>query len=426
MTRINVTPKLFNYKVLAILFLGVLPGILYCQTCQVNGRAHYNFEDIKIILDRNKCNTCHYKDGYQSDWDYSTYESMTGRTACYPSVITPGRSDLSLLVDKLNGGPTSCGSAMPPGSQRISDADLLAIETWVDSGAPEFCIPDYDKIRSILMANQCQNCHNNQSNWTFGDYEQIFVKPGASECPQPVVEKYNAAGSLLYTKLQSSAPCGNRMLSSNGQPLTDQEVDAVRDWINSGAAVFAKALPVSLKDFSTESDGTSAIIIFWATASEQNIDRFEIETSSDGIRFGYLSTIEPKGNPSSGSDYVYQTEKVQIGFNYFRLKIYDLDGTFTYSPVRVERISNDKEIFSIYPVPVTNDSDFIVEWYPVDGREKARLFIMDIQGKKCAEYVINNGFNHIFFTGLRPGVYYMTIQDYNFHTMVRKIAITEF
>lgn len=416
-----------TYRIFILLLVaGLLPGAMSGQSCQVNGRPQYTFEDVRVILDRNKCNSCHAKGSYQNSWHYTTYESLTSRNACNSLNVVPGRSDLSPLIDKLNGGPTSCGAAMPPGNQRISNADLLAIEKWVDSGAPEFCIPDYDKVRNIFLANQCQSCHNSQSVWTFGEYDRIFMKPANSLCQEPVIEKFNAAGSLLYAKLSSSASCGNKMLGSTGQPLTDMEVDAIRDWINAGASVAAKPLPVSLKDFSTRADGNKRIRIFWVTEAEQNLDRFELEVSTDGIKFEFLGHVKPKGGPSFGSVYEYDTDEVQIGFNYFRLKIYDLDGTYTYSPVRVERISNDEEIFRVYPGLVTAGSDFVVEWYPIDGREKVRLFVMDITGKNCAEFILNNGINHLVVNNFKTGVYYLTVQDYSFHTLVKKIVVTDF
>jgi hypothetical protein len=54
------------------------------------------------------------------------------------------------------------------------------------------------------------------------------------------VEPGNATGSLLWQKVNSklqgvSAPCGNPMPAGSGAALTQQQIDAIAGWINSGA-----------------------------------------------------------------------------------------------------------------------------------------------------------------------------------------------
>ncbi len=395
------------------------------QSCEINGRFHYTYSDVIKVLDNNQCNKCHYQGSYINEWNYATYESIFEGTGCDIPVITPGNLNKSLLADKLNGGPTVCGNAMPPGGKKISDADLLAIETWISTGAPEHCIPEFEQVRDILKTNQCQTCHTTRDVWSFDDYSVIFSRALNSLCSGEIISKYNAGESLLYNKLGVAQKCGSRMLSASGKALNDTEVDAIRDWINAGAPYSYRALPVSLKEFYTEPVEDKEIRIYWSTASELNIDHFRLESSFDGITYFPVSDITPKGSTASGADYFYIADEVHVGFNYFRIKIFDLDGSFTYSPVRVERISNIKEIFTVYPVPVSANDGFAIEWYPVDGREKSRLRVMDILGNSCAEFIINNGHNHLSFDGFKAGVYYLTIEDYNAHRIVKKILITE-
>lgn len=139
---------------------------LKAQSCDINGKKHFNFDDIKFILDKNDCGKCHYIGSYQDLWTYNTYENIT-KSSCGSDIIVHGKSSESLLIDKLNGGPTNCGNAMPLGAKMISDADLLAIESWIDIGAPEKCIPVFDNIKEILTINKCKICHINSSSWTF-------------------------------------------------------------------------------------------------------------------------------------------------------------------------------------------------------------------------------------------------------------------
>jgi hypothetical protein len=394
------------------------------QSCDINGKKHYNFDDIKTILDKNDCGKCHYTGSFQNLWTYDTYEKITTKSSCGSDIIVHGKSSESLLIDKLNGGPTTCGNAMPLGAKMISDADLLAIESWIDIGAPEKCIPVFDNIREILTINKCNTCHIDSDSWAFGDYASIFMKPNNSSCKDEELIKYSADESLLFWKISSEKVCGLPMLV-DGNPMSDEDIDHIRDWINAGAPESARALPVNLSEFSTDILDDTDILIYWKTASEINTSHFELETSSDGIHFSFLKNVTANGRALSGGYYQHVYQDAIKGFNYFRIKMVDFDNSQLFSPVRVERIINNDDVFNISPVPAYNDSPFNVEWYPLDGREKARLLLMNITGSLCHDFLINNGVNNLTLSGLKAGVYYLSIEDYNASRIVRKIVVLD-
>ena len=412
---------LITYIFLWLISLMELTG----QSCDVNGKKHYTFDDIKFLLDKNNCNKCHYKGSYQALWTYDTYENMTILSLCGSEIIVHGKSSVSLLIDKLNGGPTSCGNAMPLGDKMISDADLLALESWIDIGAPEKCIPVFDQIKEILTINKCNLCHVDSESWSFESYNSVFIKPLFTTCEDQELIKYRAKESLLYKKITDKNVCGLPMLV-DGNPMSEDHIDNIRDWINAGAPESARVLPVNLSEFSTDKLDDNKIIIFWKTASEINTSHFELETSNDGIHFSFLAKVIAEGSELSGGYYQHIFKEPKKGFNYFRMRIVDFDNSYLLSPVRVERIINKDEVFNIYPVPTYNNNPFNVEWYPLDGREKARLLIMNINGSLCDEFIINNGVNNLTFSGLKAGVYYLSIEDYNASRIVRKLVVWDF
>ena len=91
-------------------------------------------------------------------------------------------------------------------------------------------------------------------------------------------------------------------------------------------------LPVEMLYFNAKIDGTDAILE-WATASELNNDRFEVERSLDGINYEYIGEVE--GNGTTDLQVVYQFIDIapRQGLNYYRLKQVDYDGAFEYSDV---------------------------------------------------------------------------------------------
>ena len=101
----------------------------------------------------------------------------------------------------------------------------------------------------------------------------------------------------------------------------------------------ANPLPVELTQFTAEPRGADAVLR-WATASEKNNDRFEVEASADGRRFERVATVAGQGN--SAHLHTYQLTDKNIaryatGLVYYRLRQVDADGTAAHSPVRTVR-----------------------------------------------------------------------------------------
>jgi len=406
-----------------IFYLGIL-SLSNGQSCEINGVKHYNYADIKLILDNNKCKNCHDSGNSQTQWSYNSYNEMFGESECNSKIIIPGKPNGSLLIDKLNGGPTLCGNAMPLGQAKMSGQDLLAIETWIAFGAPEYCVLDFYQIRNILVNNKCNSCHNSADTWSFDSYNAVFKSAITSICNDDIIVKFAANESLLFQKISSLSIdyCGESMLV-DGQKMNDFDVSRVRDWINAGAPEAAKALPVNLTLFTADNLDDQSILLNWWTSAEINTNVFEIQHSMDGIHFDQVKSLPSLG--TTGGNYLFIHDGVSVGFNFYRLKIIDFDNSFYYSPIRVERIKNIDEIFHFYPIPINNGELFTVEWYPTDGREKVRMHLMDITGSLCASYVLNNGINNFNFSNLKAGIYYISIEDYNFNRTVRKIVILD-
>ena len=98
----------------------------------------------------------------------------------------------------------------------------------------------------------------------------------------------------------------------------------------------ANPLPVELTDFTATAQGSSAVYLAWATASESNSAGFTVERSADAQVFAPVSTVAGAGNSTTHRSYRLLDSRVPLGATrlYYRLKQTDLDGTNAYSPVR--------------------------------------------------------------------------------------------
>lgn len=91
-------------------------------------------------------------------------------------------------------------------------------------------------------------------------------------------------------------------------------------------------LPVELLSFEAEIL-YNAVEFKWATASELNNDKFEIEESYDGLHFKKIGEVEGNGTSTEQQNYSFKIEKTGNGIFYYRLKQLDFDGQFEYSKV---------------------------------------------------------------------------------------------
>lgn len=93
-------------------------------------------------------------------------------------------------------------------------------------------------------------------------------------------------------------------------------------------------LPVDLLYFKAEIQ-IKVVWITWATSSEVDNDRFEIERSINGVDFSTIGEIKGMGTTITTTLYHYTDFTPAVGNNYYRLKQFDKDGKMKISQVRV-------------------------------------------------------------------------------------------
>jgi len=113
------------------------------------------------------------------------------------------------------------------------------------------------------------------------------------------------------------------------------------------------ALPVALLNFKTEI-AEKSIAITWETSQEKYFDHFELEKSLTPQKgFAFLASL-----PSSkqNSDHYFYTDKdVSAGVNYYyRLKMIDVDKSYTYSRISNNRIPVENSV-NVFPNPTRKE-----------------------------------------------------------------------
>jgi len=121
-------------------------------------------------------------------------------------------------------------------------------------------------------------------------------------------------------------------------------------------------MPVALTKLSA-SVFNRDITLYWQTASEQNSRGFEIEKSMDGNSFINIGFIANSGNSTSLKQYQFADKNIPTGITtlFYRLKIVDKDGRFSYSAIVPVRMNNIPGTIKIYPSVLSHTEPVYVE-----------------------------------------------------------------
>jgi hypothetical protein len=137
----------------------------------------------------------------------------------------------------------------------------------------------------------------------------------------------------------------------------------------------------------------------WTTQNELNVDRFEVQRSTNGTDFAAIGSVKAK-NSSGENKYQFLDAKPQQGINYYRLKMIDKDGSYNYSAVVTIKFTEAVKPFYVYPNPVRSELQ-------VSASIKTTLNLVDASGKLVRKLQVEPGNNKINAANLSNGVYYL-------------------
>lgn len=362
------------------------------------------------MLNVAECNTCHSAASTAGGWHYQTYESMLSLGDCSAPVVSVGDASSSLLYQLLAGDDRACEINQAE-VHRLPQAEIDRIEAWINFGAPERCVPLYTDVRMILDDAGCGGCHGAESGWMYDTYDRLLSSGSSMLCGgQPIVESGNAAISTLYHVVSDLGSDCLEDVHQGVASLPEEEIISIRDWINSGLPSSAQSLPVILSDFRAQSkDG--AVQLSWMSEVEIGTDRYVIERRGVDSAFEEIASMAAAGNSQGVSSYTYEDENPIFGDNYYRLKIIDLDGTYSYSLIRRAIIKFPSGYLSLFPNPLQNGERLRVQWYPQLDQSISILKVVDMQGRVIFRKIIFEGNNYVRLPSLPAGMYFTVIDD---------------
>ena len=169
-------------------------------------------------------------------------------------------------------------------------------------------------------------------------------------------------------------------------------------------------LPILLTQFNAVLDNTHRAMLNWQVEQSFNFRNFIVENSLDGLNFTSAGTVSFV--PGVGAYSFVQPIKAGMVL-YFRLRLVDNSGQFSYSRILTLRFEdlNSSARLSIFPNPTVASATLIVK---ADYNQPAVVTVYDETGKYLLNKTISikSGTNFISLPesgNLLPGIYMLNI-----------------
>ena len=176
-------------------------------------------------------------------------------------------------------------------------------------------------------------------------------------------------------------------------------------------------LPVTYESFNAASNNKS-VSLSWTTSADINNDQFEVERSFDQSNFSTTGFVLGAQSVNKGiAQFSFEDKDKEIlnhTIIYYRLKQVDTKGKYTYSVVKMVRISNmsDQKIsVQVMPNPYMDNLNVT---FGSKNSGKAEIQMISASGTmvKKIESTISKGFNNVQLQNLSaqlPGMYVVNI-----------------
>jgi pectate lyase len=193
-------------------------------------------------------------------------------------------------------------------------------------------------------------------------------------------------------------------------PMTAQEVKVITPlFAGADKVVFANCstvVPLSLLNF-TGTFTNNIVPLQWQTNNEINTKSFEIEKSLNAVDFKKIGTVSTN-NSLATNNYKFDDTQITDKVNYYRLKMIDNDGRFTYSKIITITVSKVMPII-IYPNVVSN----ILSIKHTSVSKAISLNIYNANGQKLLTFStkMNSNTTEQNIASLVAGLYFVVVDN---------------
>lgn len=245
-----------------------------------------------------------------------------------------------------------------------------------------------------------------------------------------VADPLSGLGSVLQLKvIKNSDPCSasigsitTELLNPTNTVLADLQHGAngyvlqvnVTGFSSFYFAASNATLPLQLLTFTGNLKNNTSTGLNWKTANELNTSHFIVERSADAQQFESIGTVTANGGTSPENNYIFDDNNVtdmQSQQVYYRLKIFDKNGTYRYSNIIRVTLPGLQNDITISPNPVGSEVNATItsaetcdaEWMILDNGGRVLLHNINPLKKGKNDLIIN-------INQVPSGLYYLRVK----------------
>ena len=256
---------------------------------------------------------------------------------------------------------------------------------------------NYNDTLEVVYSNDCGL--NWTSLWKRGGSQLATVSTFQSSLFEPTSSQWSTApiNIDLTSLLNQDIVLAFRNKSDYGQPIYIDDVSLVTT---------SNPMPLTLLAFEGSQKNAYTNVLTWSTSNEINTAAFEIERSTDGTMFIPIGKVAAAGQSNETVHYSFADHNFTASSNYYRLKMMDNDGKFSFSEVINIKQASKQPALTVYPNPVETVMNVR---FNTSKAGQVQLSISDVAGRVLSTsnhtaLIGNNNFT-INTTGLPRGVY---------------------
>jgi hypothetical protein len=321
---------------------GLWPSATFTPTCGSTAQNIVTNAYTGEYSNVNLNNGTTYRFSSSVSTDYVTISNSTG-TIILASGLTPltWKSNTTGTVRYYLHNNTACGSSAVERIKSIQCVETPCINSV--SYTVEVMPIQPNPIVTTLCSSGFGQLTNEYSEWNGGTSNTTYITTSSVTTDWVTVTQGTFNGTIVGF---GSSPLtweansdGKYFVHVNRNRYCEQ------DGVNCRNITLERvsSLPVTLKSFYGETNGTTNIIN-WVTSSEKNSHYFMVEYSYDGTVWSILENVLASGNTQSEIKYVTYDNNVNKT-KFYRLTQYDVDGSFeVFNPIIINRLNSDKKI----------------------------------------------------------------------------------
>lgn len=165
-------------------------------------------------------------------------------------------------------------------------------------------------------------------------------------------------------------------------------------------------LPVKMEYFKVMKKEERFSFLEWKTSSEINASHFIIESSTNGLNFSVIGNVKAIG--TGDNRYSFTDNATYAGTKvYYRLKMLDIDGQFTYSNIVVINFSAN-QVVSVFPNPAATIVNIHIG---NNSLLNTTAILYNMQGQAIQNIVLKNNLQKMNMQNLASGIYMLRFSD---------------